>query len=471
MMLKRSMKSNWSGSVSFWWDNWSGIGALGAVSNQLNRKYLLEPLKTYTLNKQFDFSKLVDILDPGFFFHFNVNLDLIGSNVPDQPIWKPKSNGQFSMQAVKHFLRPNNSVDNVIINGWHPCVPFKISFLYWRVLFQKLPMDDFLMHIGIPTVSKCYCYTHPHVESLEHVFYNGELAHQDWKHYEYVFGIHGNSHTIRQHLHLWWKNKLHSKKPAVREFLQQCVPIFILWGVWRAYSSIKYGGCDYSVARVIHLVGKEAAEAASRKWPSLNEVLPHWKSVFKLAGTLPKSFMIKKVCWQYPEGESVKLNLGGGQFPHQTAAAAVLRNSKGEFLFGYASSSPKPKYMVYLEVGVQVLSWGLAHGFRSIIIETDEGEVPFLQLGINPEQDDYLRKFHFLLSCVKSSFEVCEKQVNRLPHFLVTWSCNQSHSFQFFSVFDLPLEAQKLHQFDLRQYPSYASTSAKPGQYVALVML
>ncbi|VFQ75956.1 unnamed protein product [Cuscuta campestris] len=392
-----------SGKVSFWWDNWSGIGALGAVSNQLNGKYLLEPLKTYTLNKQFDFSKLVDILDPGFFFHFNVNLDLIGSNVPDQPIWKPKSNGQFSMQAVKHFHRPNNSVDNVIINCWHPCVPFKISFLYWRVLFQKLPMDDFLMHIGIPTVSKCYCCTHPHAESLEHVFCNGELAHQVWKHYEYVFGIHGNSHTIRQHLHLWWKNKLHSQKPAVREFLQQCVPIFILW-VWRAYSSIKYGGCDYSVARVIHLVGKEAAKASSRKWPSLNEVLPHWKSVFKLAGTLPKSFMIKKVCWQYPEGESVKLNLAGGQFPHQTAAAAVLRNSKGEFLFGYASSSPKPKYMVYLEVAVQVLSWGLAHGFRSIIIETDEGEVPFLQLGINPEQDDYLRKFHFLLSCVRSNW-------------------------------------------------------------------
>ncbi|VFQ76026.1 unnamed protein product [Cuscuta campestris] len=49
------------------------------------------------------------------------------------------------------------------------------------------------------------------------------------------------------------------------------------------------------IPRIIHLVGKEAAEAASRKWPSLNEVLPHWKRVFNLSGTLPKSFMIKKV--------------------------------------------------------------------------------------------------------------------------------------------------------------------------------
>ncbi|VFQ62769.1 unnamed protein product [Cuscuta campestris] len=67
------------------------------------------------------------------------------------------------------------------------------------------------------------------------------------------------------------------------------------------------------------------------------------------------------------------------------------------FVRGNLLISPKPKYMAYLEVGVQVLSWGLAYGFRSIIIETDEGELPSLQLGINPEQDTYLSTTYLFL--------------------------------------------------------------------------
>ncbi|VFQ74818.1 unnamed protein product, partial [Cuscuta campestris] len=230
----------YDGSLSFWWDNWTGLGSLAVITNQAQGKYWLVPLKNF-VNKALDLAQLQQLMDPGFFIHFQVDLSLFGSPFPDKAIWQPKATGEFSLKAVKQFLRPSGQTDIYLQNYWHKHIPFKVSFLCWRVHLRKLPLDTILYRFGHSFPSKCYCCTKPDRESTEHVFAQGDVARAVWNYFCDLFGMDHGCTTIKQYLDIWWGSRIHSKKPTVRQLLKQCIPAFIVWELWVHYASLKFG--------------------------------------------------------------------------------------------------------------------------------------------------------------------------------------------------------------------------------------
>lgn len=72
--------------------------------------------------------------------------------------------------------------------SWHKVVwgnhlPHKISFLLWRVLKKKISTDDVIKRMGIPVVSKYYCYDTGAEETLNHLFLTAPIALQLWKYF------------------------------------------------------------------------------------------------------------------------------------------------------------------------------------------------------------------------------------------------------------------------------------------------
>ncbi|VFQ77897.1 unnamed protein product [Cuscuta campestris] len=308
-------------SLSFWWDNWTGLGPLARVTNQAHGKYWQQPLKENLINSSFNFDHLQSLMDPGFFIHFQVDLSSLGSNNADQALWQPKSNGVFSMKAVKDFLRPCGNVDIYLQNCWHTYIPFKMSFLGWRLLLRKLPLDSTLQKFGYVLPSKCSCCTKPTCETTEHVFAQSEVAKTVWKYFCGLFGLNEQGiSTVKQYLNVWWGAKSHPKKYT------------------------------------------DAVEAAARKWPNLRKNLSDWKAIFNLNGHLSSSYQAPTKMWQFPPPNSVKINVSMFSKEHQFGTGVVVRDSKGIFLYAYGSVGHASALGATMDILLIILQWCLTSG-------------------------------------------------------------------------------------------------------------
>ncbi|RAL47862.1 hypothetical protein DM860_011447 [Cuscuta australis] len=264
-------------------------------------------------------------MDLGIFIHFNVNLTSFGSGLTDKAIWQPKMDGVFTLKAAKEFLQPNGPAYSYIQNCWQTYIPFKASFLCWRLFLRKLPLDSILLRFGYSLPSKCLCCSQSSLETTEHVFVQSEVAQGVWNYFNYMFGLKSNSNAVKQKLSVWWGPKLHSKKPTVKEFLKQCIPVYILWELWVHYASLKFGDQSPNTARIIFEVRKDVVDSACRKWPQLMNANQDWKAIFKLSGPLSRTFQFKKVFWEPPLDGKLKVNIG--ILPQAGGVAAIVRKS------------------------------------------------------------------------------------------------------------------------------------------------
>lgn len=61
---------------------------------------------------------------------------------------------------------------------WIRNLPFKISFMVWRLWKRRLPSDDNLQRFHINIVSRCYYYEVYEQENMEHLFLKAPIAEQ-----------------------------------------------------------------------------------------------------------------------------------------------------------------------------------------------------------------------------------------------------------------------------------------------------
>ncbi|XP_038687446.1 uncharacterized protein LOC119986824 [Tripterygium wilfordii] len=100
---------------------------------------------------------------------------------PDKMIWMPNQNGNFTVKSAWLVTRQSNVFNPVYGYIWHDLIPIKIFIFMWKVLNNKLPVDENIKKKCISLVSKCDCCTNfPHVETVEHVLVEGSIACQVW---------------------------------------------------------------------------------------------------------------------------------------------------------------------------------------------------------------------------------------------------------------------------------------------------
>lgn len=63
---------------------------------------------------------------------------------------------------------------------WNKFIPFKMSFIVWRILKGKLSFDDIVVRFSKYMASRCNCCRNLQAGSMVNTFFEGELAKKIW---------------------------------------------------------------------------------------------------------------------------------------------------------------------------------------------------------------------------------------------------------------------------------------------------
>lgn len=87
---------------------------------------------------------------------------------------------------------------------WLQGIPWKMSFMAWRVFRNKVQTDDVLSRFGFNVVSRCFCCNDPKQCTLQHVFCTGDVAREVWTYFGQTLGVRLHMYGIRQVCYDWW---------------------------------------------------------------------------------------------------------------------------------------------------------------------------------------------------------------------------------------------------------------------------
>jgi len=190
-----------NGNLSFWWDNWTNIGALAMLVDQSTHSKNTK-VSDFINSNHWNTSKLHEILPSDLVVHI-LTIKIFAGN-QDHAVWTPEHTGSFSSKSAWNALRQSNGSSPTSKNIWHTKLPFKISFHMLRLLNNKLATDDSLSRFGVQGPSKCSCCHNGMNEDINHLFSYGQIAEKVWKFFEHTLGLlWPNSDSIRTKLMRW----------------------------------------------------------------------------------------------------------------------------------------------------------------------------------------------------------------------------------------------------------------------------
>ncbi|KAH0730051.1 hypothetical protein KY289_001239 [Solanum tuberosum] len=194
-----------------------------------------------------DFDALQDALPVYVMEHIKFNMFFVQpSEHGDKPWWTKSSTGKFSVKTSWELLRQKSDKNEDLKLLWIKGLPFKFSFLGWRIWNGKVPVAG-LMHLWNPTISQnCKCCSILVEETIQHLFLIGEVSIRVWDHYFRSAGLLGSMLNLKQTIRRWW----FSKGSYRTQVIFQVVPIAILWCLWKRRNIIRHDG-SFSKSKVI----------------------------------------------------------------------------------------------------------------------------------------------------------------------------------------------------------------------------
>ncbi|XP_019183928.1 PREDICTED: uncharacterized protein LOC109178830 [Ipomoea nil] len=427
------------GRVNFWWDNWSGLGPLGRLYPHRGVSYSRELLLDYVRDGQLVLTDHDDLAFAGI----GADLSRLGQGPRDIPLWTVASDGMFSYSSAKAFFRPAlpTAPDPLLAKCWRKHLPFKVSFLAWRVFRGRLPTDDILARSGHAIVSRCRCCPAPVPESIDHIFYSGETARAVWRYVLASLGLYLRHRSLRTLIAGW--GQAGARNPLL-SFVVCRLPYLVLWELWKHRNGCMYGRDTPSVARVTHGVAKGVAECLFRRWPKQHILPSNWRTIVAyLEAHVPRR-VIRMVRWSPPVAGALKINL----FRSSAAggAAAVVRNQEGGFCYGVAWSGHGEHARGMFRVLFSCLEWCLAGGTTLIDIESTWAELAsYVDISARPPWilDDVTR-LRFLCSCGVVTASVCPSRANMPAQALANWAVDKPGEAIFRTLNDLPRRVRAL---------------------------
>ncbi|VFQ87121.1 unnamed protein product, partial [Cuscuta campestris] len=224
-----------SGTSNFWWDTWSGLGALHRQVDGCSGYWTDGVGDMYRSDFMIDH----DALPPDLLRQLRLEPPSLDSDHVDIPVWTPSTDGKFTLASAKELLRPrrNDELEDIELKRcWQKHLPYKMSFLAWRVLERRLPTDDVLARFGFALPSRCLCCSPPGRETITHIFYHGSMARRVWTYFTESARIWGTHHSSRSALNIWWAQRPRSR---MLSFLFHRLPMIILW-----WEPVERGGMD-----------------------------------------------------------------------------------------------------------------------------------------------------------------------------------------------------------------------------------
>ncbi|XP_070030069.1 uncharacterized protein [Nicotiana sylvestris] len=209
------------------------------------------------LNNQINWEGYDQLLPQQIVFKVNSLRIQLKSSILDKAIWSADNNGSFSVASACHLFRKKQHKTWVNTMNWQKGIPFKMNFIVWRDLRDKIPTDARVTKLGYSISSRCCCGGSPGVEDVDHLFYTGSFAKNIWKVLCGPLGIAHSEIPFRQLMVNWWRCKVNN---PVHAFLIKCLPAIASWKIWKARCNAKYDNVRANVRRLISLIAFSVAQ-------------------------------------------------------------------------------------------------------------------------------------------------------------------------------------------------------------------
>ncbi|XP_060202996.1 uncharacterized protein LOC132631439 [Lycium barbarum] len=284
-----------NGSCSFWWDNWTEIGPLAQICpNDMTRSDSKNKVHHYMEDHIWDVRKLYTSLPSQIVLHI-ISIDIGVEGRKDYAIWNNTEDGRFSNGSAWDLIRRQKANNDFLSKIWHRDIPFKMSFICWRMFLNKLPFPKSLMHNSNQERVDCACCYIPQHESMQHVLIEGQAAECIWNAMGAPLGITHQHLPINAIFRNWWNVKARNR---VQRLVLNATPILIIWEIWKA-------------------------------WTACSEL-----------ERLTQSVKCTIVCWIKPNIGMLKLNTDGSFFKDSNKAGieGILRNEEGKMIMAYCMS-------------------------------------------------------------------------------------------------------------------------------------
>ncbi|KAH0700980.1 hypothetical protein KY284_015195 [Solanum tuberosum] len=444
-----------NGSSSFWYDNWTKLGALYYIEGDNAKEEEIE-VKEFIHNGSWDKHKLLNhiseeitecIID-------NVKPELIeGRN--DKAWWMLENNGEFSVKAAWEGLRNKKEKRRDFEFIWDPKMPFKLCFFLWRVWKRRVATDDNLQRMNIHIVSKCWCCDESKHETMTHLFLTASIANRLWKQFAICAGINIEGMLLQQLITKWWTKDANIKLMAI----QKAVPAMILWALWRRRNTIKHGGkCSYNQMKEqirvqIHLFIK-------LKYPWIQTIPTEWQDIVKYLNEYKPKLYAMSVRWVPPPRNKIKVNTDGAcrGNPGQSAYGFCIRDECGNLLYAQGEdiglrTNTEAEIIAILEA----LRYCKRVGLEGFWLESDSlsivnclrnsWKVPW-------ERVEQVEECRVLMEITKVRIQHTLREGNNLADFIANVVIGAVGLVQFNTFISLPTKGKCILNMDKAQVPS-----------------
>ncbi|XP_019251036.1 PREDICTED: uncharacterized protein LOC109229948 [Nicotiana attenuata] len=227
------------GSSLFWFDNWTGLGALYFLTpSEFIVDESIQNVNEVMIEGQWDVEKLRELLPDDLALHIINNIPCPAySDELDKPIWSLDTRGQFSVKTAWQYLKRRKDPALAFSNMWIAGLPFKISFFMWKLWRGKLPLDSTLRRMGYFVPSKRWCCIRQNEETISHVFFRFYTATKVWSYFFNHAGISLEGLSLHQAIVKCWTLKVITRLKPI--FL--ALPCIIVWELWKRRNSNKHG--------------------------------------------------------------------------------------------------------------------------------------------------------------------------------------------------------------------------------------
>ncbi|KAL0349464.1 UNVERIFIED_CONTAM: putative ribonuclease H protein [Sesamum radiatum] len=236
------------------------------------------------------------------------------------------------MKATWNSLRQTRTLQQLSKEIWSPLITPTMSIFIWRLITNKIPVDEKLQEKGFQLASKCTCCDH--TESLRHLFIDGTGISRVWEYFAKKLNMNlPRTDNIVLLLNYWRISALGANH------IRMILPMLILWFGWLERNDVKHRNKKFNPERIIWKVHQHIVTISKTKIAKgLN-----WKGDRHFAKSIgldigssykPK---LKIVKWTKPEAGWIKINTDGASKgnPGVAGAGGIARNEEGAVIFAF----------------------------------------------------------------------------------------------------------------------------------------
>lgn len=160
-----------------------------------------------------------------------------GTEEINRPWWIIASDGMFLVKITFELLRKKRGKVDWARRIWLKGLPYKISFILWRLFKRRVPTNNVLKLIGNPIASRYICCNMGVEETTYHLFLTTSIVQKLRRYFVTCAGIKADGRNILNTLGQWLD---HTAELRVNGIFN-AIPAIIIWELWTRRNAIKYG--------------------------------------------------------------------------------------------------------------------------------------------------------------------------------------------------------------------------------------